>query len=199
MVHTRSQLKLQASESAPASQTSSLQRSLGTAQDSTVELNWLLFDKSRRTPVVIAIPRSLFEAPSQHCRPLFVQPLLREYHVATKAEDVMFWTVGGRSVCWCVASEPFQQTKNPLSIKDAASKGWTASINDLEDLFTLVLRPETFSDNLVVVDRKLVHLIITVRNEGLAIGQSVINAVPELKEFKRMSNSTYLSVADTSP
>jgi len=86
----------------------------------------------------------------------------------------------------------------PLSIKEAAAKGWAASIDDLEERFSSVLLPEAFSDNLVVVDRKHIHLVITIRDEGSVVGQSDVDAVPELREFKRMSNLSCLSVADTS-
>ena len=62
-----------------------------------VELNWILFDKSHRTPVVISIPRDLYERSSQHCRPLFIQPLREEYDVVTAPGRILFWTVGGKS------------------------------------------------------------------------------------------------------
>jgi len=89
----------------PASQSS--QSSQSTAQDSTVEveLNWILFDKSHRSPVVIPIPRDLYERPSQHCQPLFMEELRLRYRVSAKAEDIVFWTVGGTYFSRCVASE----------------------------------------------------------------------------------------------
>ena len=103
MVHTRYQLRASqgANEAAPVSQSS-----LGTAEDSVVELNWILFDKSHRSPVVIQIPRDLYERPSQYCQPLFMEELRLRYRVSAKAEDIMFWTVGSTSFFQCVASEP---------------------------------------------------------------------------------------------
>ena len=173
------------------------QSSLGIGQDS-IELNWILFDKSHRTPVVISIPRDLYKRPSQHCRPLFVQPLREEYDVVTAPERIAFWTVGGKSFSRCVASEPSRQAKEPLSIEVAAEKEWATSIDHLEDHFKLVLRPSPFSRTLTVDDDKLVHLVITVRDEGSVVGQSKVDLVPELKEFKRMFNPSCLSIVDTS-
>ena len=85
--------------------------------------------------------------------------------------------------------------KDPLSVKEAAAKGWAASVHDLEERFLSVLLPEAFSDNLVAVDRKNIHLVITIRDEGSV--ENEVDAVPELKEFKRMSNPSCLSLADT--
>jgi len=87
----------------------------------------------------------------------------------------------------------------PLLIKEAAAKGWVASIDDLEERFSSVQLPEVFSDNLVVVDRKHIHLVITIRDEGSVVGQSDVDAVPELKEFKCMFNPSCLSIVDHHP
>jgi hypothetical protein len=78
----------------PASQSSQ-----STVQDSTVEigLNWILFDKSRRFPVDISIPRDLYDKPSGRCRGLFIQSLREEYDVVTTAGRIAFWTVGSTS------------------------------------------------------------------------------------------------------
>lgn len=99
---TRSQRLAQAQagdDAPPASQS--------TVQDSTVEvgLNWILFDKSHRLPLVISIQRDLYEGPSQYCRPLFIHSLRKEYKVSAEAEDILFWTVGGTYFSRCVASE----------------------------------------------------------------------------------------------
>jgi len=88
--------------------------------------------------------------------------------------------------------------KGPLPVKEAAAKGWAASICDLEERFSSVLIPEALSDNLAAVDRKNIRLVITVRDEGSLVGQSEVDVVPELKEFKRMFNPSCLSIADAS-
>jgi len=90
-----------ANQAAPAPQISQT-----TAQDSVVQLNWILFDKSHRLPLVIPIQRDLYEGPSQYCRPLFVQSLRKEYKVSAEAEDILFWKVGGTSFSRCIASDP---------------------------------------------------------------------------------------------
>jgi len=103
---TRSQRLAQAQagdDAPPASQCSQ-----STVQDSTVEvgLNSILFDKSHRLPVVIYIPRDMYDKPSAYCRGLFAKRLSKEYKVSADTEDVVFWTVGGTSFSWRVTSEP---------------------------------------------------------------------------------------------
>jgi len=199
MVLTRSQLQPSQSANGAASASQlSPQSSLGTEQDDIVELNWILFGKSHCTPAVISIPRSLYERPSQYCRPLFVQLLREEYDVVTTPGRITFWIVGGTPFSPCVASEPLQQTNTPLSIEVAAGEGWATSIDDFKSLFKPVLLPTPFSRKVVVGNDDLVHLVITIRDEGSVVGQSEVDAVLELKEFKRMFNPSCLGIADTS-
>ena len=47
----------------------------------------------------------------------------------------------------------------------------------------------------MVGNDELVHLVITVRDEGSV--ENEVDAVPELKEFKRMLNPSRLNLADT--
>ena len=84
-----------------------------------------------------------------------------------------------------------------LSIKEAAAKGWAASIDNVEEHFSSVLLPTPFSRGVRAGNDELVHLVITVRDEGSVVGQNEVDAVPELKEFKRMFNPSCLSIADT--
>ncbi|KIM45752.1 hypothetical protein M413DRAFT_442362 [Hebeloma cylindrosporum] len=145
-----------ADEVGPASQS--------TAQDSTVRLNWTLFDdKSHRLPFFSNIPRDLYEDASQECQQLFVGELLRRHRVATKAEGIMFWT-----------------PKKPLSFREAGAKGWAASVNEFEEHFLPVQPLEAFSE-LPTADRNHIHLVITVRE--------VDDVVLELNEFKRYHNT----------
>jgi len=99
MVHTRSQLRAcqGTNEAASVSQISPPESSLGTAQVSSIELNWILFDKSHRIPYIISIPSDLYEGPSQYCRQLFMEELRLRYKVAAEAEDIIFWMVDGMS------------------------------------------------------------------------------------------------------
>jgi hypothetical protein len=191
---TRSQSQC-ADQRASASQTPP-QSSLDAAQD-VVELNWVLFDKSqgRYIPTLIVIPRNLYEQISYDFRPLFAQELLQEYGVATMPNYISFWTVGGTSFACCVASEPLLQPKEPLSIKAAGEIGWAASIHDFDSYFIPIASIEEFGWKLsadTVANEGIVHIVITYRNAGLAVGESDVNG---LKEFKRTFTPSCLSVA----
>jgi len=199
MIHTRSQLRAcqSTNEAATVSQISPPESSLGTAQVSSVELNWILFDKSHRIPYIISIPSDLYKRPSQYCRQLFVEELRLRYKIFAEAEDIVFWMVG-ISFARCHASEPLQQAKDPVSIKAAAEEGWAKSIDASMAHFTPVLLPLSFSNEVEVDNNELVHLVITIRDDGSFVGQSGVDVVPGLKEFKRMFNPSHLSITDPS-
>ena len=188
------------SQSQHADQTASTfqtppQSSQDTEQD-VVELNWVLFDKFQRSyiPTLIRIPRNLYAQISYRSLPLFAQELCKEYSVATMPDYVSFWTVGGTSFACCVASEPLQQQKEPLSIDAAGEVGW-ASIHDFYTNFIPISPSQQFGCKLsadTVANERIIHIVITLSNAGLAVGGSDVNG---LKEFKRIFTSSCLSVA----
>ena len=194
-MNTRSQSQ-RARQTASTSQTPP-QSSRDTEQN-VVELNWVLFDKSqgRYVPSLIQIPRKLYYGQfSYYSRPLFAEALRQECGVTTTPNFISFWRVGGMSFACCVASEPLLQPKEPLSITAAGEIGWAASIHDFDNYFIPIAPIEEFGCALstdTVANRRIIHIVITYRNEGLAVGG---NDVSGLKEFKRMFTPSCLSVA----
>jgi len=193
MVSTTRSQSQRADQTASTSQTPP-QSSLDAAQD-VVELNWVLFDKSqiRYIPTLIRIPRNLYEQISYHSRTLFAQVLRQECGVTTTPNCISFWMVGGTSFACCVASEPLLQPKEPLSIKAAGEIGWAASIHDFDTYFIPIPSIEEFGRMLsadTVANEGIIHIVITLRNAGLAVGGSDDG----LKEFKRMFTPSCLSV-----
>ncbi|KAF8803065.1 hypothetical protein BYT27DRAFT_7260401 [Phlegmacium glaucopus] len=88
MVLTRSQNKVE-----PTSWLSPAKSSVSITQGEILQLNWILIKLRHEVqPVVILLPRHLYEGPSQYCQKLFVDELRWRYKATTEAGDIMFWT-----------------------------------------------------------------------------------------------------------
>ncbi|GLB34396.1 hypothetical protein LshimejAT787_0112800 [Lyophyllum shimeji] len=118
------------------------------AQEDLVSVNWFFFDREHETaPLVIRIPRLLFNGISQECRVLFKKALLH---------DVEFMAEPG--------SIRLYKPREPLLTDTAAEDGWPATISDFKSAFQVVPAPRSLAASLArLEDDDMIHLIVTAK------------------------------------